>query len=118
MIVTKNKLCKLLQKWQVFIGGSGSFKKGCSKKKRHILDQERHHFVEGALKKGYNEQVANNIYDLIVRFADYGFPRGHAVAYSMLRYQLAYLKAHFPLHFMACLLTSVIGNEDKITKLC
>src|SRR5699024_9606104 len=55
-------------------------------------------------------------YDLIVRFADYGFNRSHAVAYSVISWQLAYLKANYPLHFAATLLTSVIGNDEKIAK--
>lgn len=116
VIVYQEQIMQIASKMAGFsLGEADLLRRAVSKKKRHILDQERHHFVEGAKKKGYDEQVAHNIYDLIVRFADYGFPRGHAVAYSMLAYQLAYLKAHFPLHFMACLLTSVIGNEDKIT---
>lgn len=95
------------------LGEADLLRRAVSKKKRDVLDQERKHFVEGALRKGYSETIANNIYDLIVRFADYGFNRSHAVAYSIISYQLAYLKAHYPLHFMASLLTSVIGNEDK-----
>ena len=57
-----------------------------------MLDRERAHFVQGSEKKGYDLSVANRVYDLIVRFADYGFNRSHAVAYSMVAYQLAYLK--------------------------
>ena len=56
------------------------------------------------------------IYDLIVRFANYGFNRSHAVAYSMIGYQLAYLKANYTLEFMTALLSSAIGNEDKIVQ--
>lgn len=66
------------------------------------------------MEKGYDESFANDLYDMIVRFADYGFNRSHAVAYSMLSYQLAYLKAHYPLYFYAALLTSVIGDEEKV----
>ena len=95
------------------LGEADLLRRAVSKKKREILDQERVHFVNGALKKGYQKEVAENIYDLIVRFADYGFNRSHAVAYSMISYQLAYLKAHYPLAFMASLLTSAIGNEPK-----
>lgn len=68
------------------------------------------------LKKEYSVVTANEVYDLIVKFANYGFNRSHAVAYSMIGYQLAYLKAHYPLYFMCGLLTSVIGNEDKISQ--
>ena len=51
---------------------------------------------------------------LIVRFADYGFPKSHAVAYSMISYQMAYLKANFPVNFYAALMTNAIGNPDKL----
>jgi len=95
------------------LGEADLLRRAVSKKKREVLDQEREHFVKGALKKGYSEKIAHEVYDLIVRFADYGFNRSHAVAYSMISYQLAYLKAHYFLHFMAALLTSSIGNEDK-----
>jgi len=95
------------------LGEADLLRRAVGKKKREVLDEERKHFVTGAINKGYEEKVANEIYDLIVRFADYGFNRSHAVAYSMISYQLAYLKAHYPLHFMAALLTTVIGNEDK-----
>ena len=115
VIVYQEQIMQIASKMAGFsLGEADLLRRAVSKKKREILDQERNHFVQGAIKNGYNEKTANDIYDLIVRFADYGFPRGHAVAYSMLAYQLAYLKAHFPLHFMASLLTSVIGNEDKI----
>ena len=68
------------------------------------------------LKKGYELNTANGIYDLIVRFANYGFNRSHAVAYSFITYQLAYLKAHYSIYFMAAILSSVVGNEGKITQ--
>ncbi|GIN74716.1 DNA polymerase III subunit alpha [Bacillus sp. J14TS2] len=98
------------------LGEADLLRKAVSKKKKADLDRERVHFVQGALKKGHNEQIANQIYDLIVRFSNYGFPRGHAVAYSYIAWQLAYLKAHFPKEFMAALLTSVIGNDHKVAK--
>jgi DNA polymerase III subunit alpha len=98
------------------LGEADLLRRAVSKKKKEILDKERSHFVSGALKKGYDEKTANDIYDLIVRFANYGFNRSHSVAYSFISYQLAYLKCHYPLHFMAALLTSVIGNEEKISQ--
>lgn len=68
------------------------------------------------MRNGYDETSAKKIYDLIVRFANYGFNRSHAVAYSMIGYQLAYLKANYTLEFMTALLSSAIGNEDKIVQ--
>lgn len=96
------------------LGEADLLRRAVGKKKKDVLDQERYHFVQGALEKGYSESLANEIYDLIVRFANYGFNRSHAVAYSMIAYQLAYLKANYPEYFMAGLLTSAIGNDTKI----
>lgn len=96
------------------LGEADLLRRAVSKKNRDVLDEQRNHFVKGCLQNGYNEQTAQQIYDLIVRFANYGFNRSHAVAYSMIGYQLAYLKANYPLQFMAALLSSAIGNEDKV----
>ncbi|WP_088068587.1 DNA polymerase III subunit alpha [Gottfriedia luciferensis] len=90
-------------------------RRAVSKKKKEVLDEERIHFVQGAISKGYDEIVANEVYDLIVQFANYGFNRSHAVAYSMIAYQLAFLKANYPLQFYAALLSSFIGSEEKIS---
>lgn len=98
------------------LGEADLLRRAVAKKKKEVLDEEREHFVKGAAEKGYDSQTANDIYDLIVRFANYGFNRSHAVAYSFIAYQLAFLKAHYPLYFMAALLTSAIGNEDKISQ--
>lgn len=96
------------------LGESDLLRRAMSKKKKEVLDAERIHFVAGCVKNGYSEKVANDIYDLIARFANYGFNRSHAVAYSMIAYQLAYLKTHYPLEFLSCLLTNYIGNDKKI----
>ncbi|MGM9932792.1 DNA polymerase III subunit alpha [Pradoshia sp.] len=96
------------------LGEADLLRRAVSKKKKDVLDQEREHFVRGAQSKGYDAKRANDVYDLIVRFANYGFPKSHAVAYSLIAYQLAYLKANYFLHFMAGIMTSVIGNEEKI----
>jgi DNA polymerase III subunit alpha len=98
------------------LGEADLLRRAVSKKKKEVLDQERSHFVKGAMKNTYSEKTANEIYDLIVRFANYGFNRSHAVAYSLIAYQLAYLKANFPVHFMACHLTSTMANETKLVQ--
>ncbi len=96
------------------LGEADLLRRAVSKKQKDVLEKEKVHFVKGAQRKGYHEKTANEIYELIVRFANYGFNRSHAVAYSMIAYQLAYLKANYPLYFMAALLTSSIGNTGKI----
>ena len=98
------------------LGEADLLRRAVSKKQKDVLDRERTHFIMGAEKKGYDKALASSIYDLIVRFANYGFNRSHAVAYSFIAYQLAYLKAHYPIHFMSALLTSVASNQDKISQ--
>lgn len=96
------------------LGEADLLRRAVSKKQKEVLDLEREHFIAGAEHKGYERKTAHEIYDLIVKFANYGFNRSHAVAYSFIAYQLAYLKAHYPSHFMAAILTSVTGNEVKV----
>jgi DNA polymerase-3 subunit alpha len=95
------------------LGEADLLRRAVGKKKREVLDEQRAHFVQGSLRQGYSEEVANRVYDLIVRFADYGFCRAHAAAYAVLAFQTAYLKAHYPVAFMASMLTAVIGNQRK-----
>lgn len=117
VIVYQEQIMKIASKFAGFsLGEADLLRRAVSKKKRDVLNEQRQHFVMGAIKQGYKEETANEIYDLIVRFADYGFNLSHAVAYSFIAYQLAYLKARFPLQFMASLMTSVIGNEEKISQ--
>ena len=98
------------------LGEADLLRRAVSKKKKDVLDEQRAHFVKGATAKGYEQHIANDVYDLIVRFANYGFNRSHAVAYSLIAYQLAYLKANYFPSFMAGLMTSAIGNDEKIAQ--
>ncbi|GHH97280.1 DNA polymerase III subunit alpha [Neobacillus kokaensis] len=117
VIVYQEQIIQIASKMAGFsLGEADLLRRAVSKKQKEVLDKERNHFVNGALLKGYEVATANEIYDLIVRFANYGFNRSHAVAYSMIAYQLAYLKANYPVYFMAGLLTSAIGNETKIAQ--
>ncbi|WP_071396012.1 DNA polymerase III subunit alpha [Bacillus tuaregi] len=117
IIVYQEQILKIASKMAGFsLGDADLLRRAVSKKQKEVLDRERTHFIEGAERKGYERITANEIYDLIVRFANYGFNRSHAVAYSFIAYQLAYLKAHYPIHFMASILTSVTGNEVKISQ--
>lgn len=88
-------------------------RRAVSKKKRDVLRQEREHFVRSAIQQNFPESSASEIYDLIVKFADYGFPKSHAVAYSLISYQLAYVKANAPAYFYAALLSMATGNQEK-----
>ena len=99
------------------VGESDILRRAVSKKNRQVLDEQRQHFVESSQQNQFTKQEANEVYDLIVRFADYGFPKSHAVAYSLISYQMAYLKVHYPAYFYASLLTAAMGNQDKIMRL-
>ncbi|MFC3883219.1 DNA polymerase III subunit alpha [Bacillus songklensis] len=117
VIVYQEQIMQIASKMAGFtLGEADLLRRAVSKKKREVLDEQRARFVNGCMQNGYNEQLAQSLYDLIVRFADYGFNRSHAVAYSMIAYQLAYLKANYPLYFFSALLTSVIGNEGKMAQ--
>lgn len=96
------------------LGQADILRRAMSKKQKDVIDQERKHFVEGALAQGYTSDVATTVYSYIERFANYGFNRAHAVGYSFIAYQLAYLKAHYPHAFFAALLNSAINNPTKI----
>lgn len=118
VIVYQEQIMQIASRMAGFtMGEADILRRAVSKKKREILDQERIHFVTNSMEKGYSEQTAQEVYDLIVRFADYGFPKSHAAAYSLISYYMAFLKANFPPHFYAALSTNAIGNPDKLAKL-
>src|SRR5262249_30336939 len=78
--------------------------------------KERARFVEGALQKGHPQKKVEKIFDLMEQFAGYGFNKSHSAAYAYLAFVTAYFKAHYPIDFMAALLTSETGNVAKVVK--
>jgi DNA polymerase-3 subunit alpha len=88
--------------------------KAISKKKLKIIAKERERFIEGCQTKGLTKQQAEQIFEIIERFAGYGFNKSHSTRYSFVAYQTAYMKAHWPVEFMAALLTYEMDNTDKI----
>ena len=95
------------------LGKADNLRKAISKKQKDQLQSYEHDFISGAMQKGYTPELAKHVYDLIMKFANYGFNRSHSVAYGMIAYQMAYLKANAPLYFFQALLNSVIGSEMK-----
>ena len=95
------------------LGEADILRRAMSKKKEDILLQEKEKFVKRSIENGFSEEVSVKVYDLILKFANYGFNKAHSVAYAMIAYRMAYLKAHYPLLFMKQLLSMVIGNETK-----
>lgn len=98
------------------LGQADLLRRAMSKKKRATMDAMQKQFIDGATAKGYAETVAVATFDYIDRFANYGFNRSHAVAYSKMAFELAYLKTHYPAAFFTALLNSVLNNSAK-TKL-
>ena len=95
-------------------GEADVLRRAMSKKKEDVLIAEKDNFVKRSIDNGYSEEVATKVYNLILKFASYGFNRAHSVAYSMISYRMAYLKAHYSYLFMKSLLTMNIGSETKI----
>ncbi|MDD4595341.1 MAG: DNA polymerase III subunit alpha [Candidatus Izemoplasmatales bacterium] len=92
------------------LGEADVLRRAVSKKKENVLIKEREKFVLKCKEKHYSEAIANEIYDYIVKFANYGFNKSHSVVYAMVAYWMAYLKANYPTYFMAVLLDSAIGS--------
>jgi len=88
--------------------------KAIGKKKLKTIAKERERFIAGCTTKGVEEQDASEIFELIKKFAGYGFNKSHATRYSFIAFQTAYLKAYWPVEFMAALLTYEMGNRDKV----
>jgi DNA polymerase-3 subunit alpha len=86
------------------------------KKKLEEMTAQRARFIQGALEKGFNQKKVEKIFDLMEQFAGYGFNKSHSAAYAYLAFVTGYLKAHYPVDFMAALLTSVTGSTDDVVK--
>jgi DNA polymerase-3 subunit alpha len=95
------------------MGEADDLRSAMGKKIREKLARHREKFIDGCRANGYEQQLADHIFDLITPFADYGFNASHACGYAFIAYQTAYLKAHHPVEYMAALLTSVKDDKDK-----
>ena len=98
------------------LGEADLLRRAMSKKNADVIQKEREKFIQGAVKLGRRKEVAEQVYDYIAQFANYGFNRSHAVAYSKIAFWLAYFKVHYPGAFYLSLLNSNIGNRNKIAQ--
>ena len=96
------------------MGQSDVLRKAMGKKDPKVMAKQREAFMDGARAKGVNEKKATKIFDLMEYFAGYGFNKSHSTTYAWVAYQTAYLKANYPWHFMAALLTIEAANTDKL----
>ncbi len=109
-------------------GRSDLVRRAMGKKKMDVMEEERQYFIygkedengnieiQGCKRNGVPEDIANEIFDNMIDFAKYAFNKSHAAAYGVLSYETAYLKAYYPVEFMAALITSVMGNTDKVVE--
>ena len=99
------------------LGQADILRRAMGKKKVEEMEQQRQIFVDGCANKEIKKVTAEKIFDLIEKFAGYGFNKSHSAAYAMLSYQTAYLKTYYPEHFMAAVLSTELSNTDKINTL-
>ena len=100
------------------LGGADLLRRAMGKKNQQEMDSQRDIFVAGAERNGLSKSRATQLFDLMAKFAGYGFNKSHAAAYALLAYQTAYMKAHHPAAFMAANLSAIMGDADKVRALC
>ncbi len=98
------------------LGEADVLRRAMGKKKPEEMAKQREHFIQGAVARGLPQKKVEKIFDLMEQFAGYGFNKSHSAAYAYLAFVTAYLKAHYPVDFMAALLTSETGNTAKVVK--
>ncbi len=98
------------------LGEADILRRAMGKKKPEVMKVEKEKFLKKAQENGYNKKVAENIFSYMEPFADYGFNKSHSACYSVVAYQTAYLKANYPIQFMAGLMETDLGNADKISR--
>ena len=127
-IVYQEQVMQIFRKLAGYSYGRADIvRRAMSKKKHKVMEQERKNFIyglvhedgsvecEGAVKRGVNEKIANELFDEMSSFASYAFNKSHAAAYAYVAYQTAWLKCHYPCEFMAALLTSVLDSAGKVS---
>ena len=115
IIVFQEQIMLIAQRFAGYsLGQADSLRRAVSKKNIDIIEKEREKFIKGSMNNGYQNDLANIIYDYIAKFASYGFNKNHAVAYSRLAYMMAYLKAHYYKYFMVVLMSYNLGNDNLI----
>lgn len=96
------------------LGEADLLRRAMGKKIKEEMDKQRERFVDGAIENGVSKPQANTIFDLLAKFANYGFNKSHAAAYAIVSYQTAYMKAHYPVEFLAASMTLDMANTEKL----
>ncbi|WP_413578695.1 DNA polymerase III subunit alpha [Bdellovibrio sp. HCB290] len=98
------------------LGEADMLRRAMGKKIKEEMDQHRERFMKGAIERGHNKERSSELFDLMYKFADYGFNKSHAAAYSVVTLQTAWLKCHYPVEFFAALLSTELSDTEKIVK--
>ena len=117
VIVYQEQVMQIVQTIGGFsLGGADLVRRAMGKKIKEEMDKLQGEFADGAEKKGFDRQKAMDLFDLIVKFAGYGFNKSHSAAYAMITFYTSYLKHYYPTEFMAAILTLEKNNTDKVVK--
>ncbi len=115
VIVYQEQVMQIAQELSGYsLGGADLLRRAMGKKKPEEMAKERAKFEAGASERGVDPRVATQIFDLMEKFAEYGFNKSHSAAYALVAYQTAWLKVHYPAEFMAAVLSSDMDNTDKV----
>jgi DNA polymerase-3 subunit alpha len=114
LMIYQESVMRVAQKFAGYsLADADNLRKACGKKVRELIVKERQKFVDGCEATGYGSAIGTALFDVIEPFADYAFNKSHSYGYGLIAYQTAYLKAHYPVEYLAALLTSVKQNLDK-----
>jgi len=117
VIVYQEQVMKIAQVISGFtLAEADNLRKGVGKKKPELIEEARGKFMEGAIKLGVSKKVAEEIFEMIRTFGRYGFNKSHSTAYAIIAFQTAYLKVHYPVHYLASLLTGELNDTGKISQ--
>ena len=114
LMVYQESMMRVAQKVAGYtLADADLLRRACGKKNRELIAIERQRFVDGVERSGYERSLGTRLFDIIEPFADYAFNKSHAYGYGLVAFQTAFLKAHYPVEYLACLLTSVKGTLEK-----
>ncbi|PRD50839.1 DNA polymerase III subunit alpha [Phyllobacterium myrsinacearum] len=115
VIIYQEQVMQIAQEMSGYtLGEADLLRRAMGKKIRAEMDKQRERFVDGAVERGVTKPQANFIFDLLAKFADYGFNKSHAAAYAIVSFQTAYMKAHYPVEFLASSMAYDMANTDKL----
>jgi len=117
VIVYQEQVMEIAHKLAGFtLGQADLLRRAMGKKLPEVMEQQRELFINGAKERGIPEEIAKEIFEDMAKFAEYGFNKSHSAAYALITYQTAFLKTYYPKEYMSAVLTSVMGNNDKLLR--